>query len=195
MLGAASRAATARRCGVSPHESLQTAGLREIDLGEPAVVVLSYMNSDSLAHARFLVRRLRRRLPEAKIIVGFWDVPGGRGERPRSAARRRGADRVATIARRSDARRSLASETPAELSRRDAGPRRSRRGARALTAQAASSASSSPISPSITDSPICQKPGSLASRPKGASSSLWCLVPPAFSMAKYFSWKPLSARS
>jgi predicted PurR-regulated permease PerM len=55
-----------------PHESLRTAQLRETDLGEPAVVILSYMNSDSLAHARFLVRRVRRRWPDAKIMLGLW---------------------------------------------------------------------------------------------------------------------------
>ena len=55
------------------HESLQTAALRQTDLGQPAAVVLSYLNSDSLAHARFLVRRLRRHAPEAKIVVGLWN--------------------------------------------------------------------------------------------------------------------------
>lgn len=60
---------------VVAHDSLQSATLREIDLGDPAVVVLSYMNSDSLAHARFLVRRIRRRLPGAKIVIGFWNFP------------------------------------------------------------------------------------------------------------------------
>jgi hypothetical protein len=60
---------------VIPHDALQSASLREIDLGAPSVVVLSYMNPDSLAHARFLVRRVRRRLPEAKIVIGFWTFP------------------------------------------------------------------------------------------------------------------------
>lgn len=54
------------------HQSLQSAALRELDLAEPVAIVLSYLNSDSLAHARFLVRRLRRRLPEARIVVGLW---------------------------------------------------------------------------------------------------------------------------
>ena len=64
---------------VAPHEALQSAGLRDSDLGEPAVVVFSYMNADSLAHARFLVRRVRRRFPNAKIIVGFWTFPEHEG--------------------------------------------------------------------------------------------------------------------
>jgi len=76
-----------------PHESLQTAQLRETDLGEPSIVMLSYMNADSLAHARFLVRRVRRRWPEAKVVVGFWTFPPESADRrdPVSATR---ADRV-----------------------------------------------------------------------------------------------------
>ncbi len=48
-------------------------------------------------------------------------------------------------------------------------------------------ASSSSMKPAIIDRPLSQNFGSLASRPKGASRSLWCIDPPAFSMAKYFS--------
>ncbi len=51
-------------------------------------------------------------------------------------------------------------------------------------------ASSSSMKPAIMLRPLSQKVGSLASSPKGASSSLWCLEPPAESMSKYFSWKP-----
>ena len=65
-----------------PHEALQSATLREADLGTPSAIVLSYMNSNSLAHARFLVRRVRRRFPDAAIILGFWTFP------PSDAARR-----------------------------------------------------------------------------------------------------------
>ncbi len=77
------------------HDSLQTAALREVDLGRPASIILSYLNTDSLAHARFLVRRLRRRLPEARIGVGLWNfAEEDQGRRdPREAT---GADFVAT---------------------------------------------------------------------------------------------------
>ncbi len=53
-----------------------------------------------------------------------------------------------------------------------------------------SMASRSSIIPAIMPSPLSQKHGSEASSPKGASSSLWCFEPPAFSMSKYLSWKP-----
>ena len=80
---------------VVSHEALQSARLRDIDLGDPSVVAISYLNSDSLAHARFLVRRLRRRLPKSMILLCFWGYPATEVERrnPREAT---GADRVAT---------------------------------------------------------------------------------------------------
>jgi hypothetical protein len=77
------------------HEALQSATLRESEFGEPAVVVLSYMNADSLAHARFLVRRVRRRFPAARIIVGFWDFPAADTNR-RNPLEATKADGVAT---------------------------------------------------------------------------------------------------
>ena len=49
--------------------------------------------------------------------------------------------------------------------------------------------SSSSMKPLIMDSPLPQNAGSEASRPKGASSSLWRCDPPAVSMAKYLSSK------
>jgi hypothetical protein len=78
-----------------PFEALQATQLRELDLGDAALVALSYMNADSLAHARFLVRRLRRHAPEATIVAGFWTFPpGDSGAREPVAAT--GADHVAT---------------------------------------------------------------------------------------------------
>jgi hypothetical protein len=75
-------------------DALQSARLREMDLTDVAVVVLSYMNPDSLAHARFLVRRMRRRVPKATIILGFWTfAPEDMARRDPVAAT--GGDRVA----------------------------------------------------------------------------------------------------
>jgi hypothetical protein len=76
-----------------PYDSMQSARLRATDLTEPAVVILSYMNADSLAHARFLSRRVRRRWPKTKPILGFWaSQAGDRQERVPLAAT--GVDRV-----------------------------------------------------------------------------------------------------
>jgi len=81
-----------------PAVSLQGNRLKELDLSGVPVIVLSYMNADSLAHARFTVRRLRRRNPDAATIVGFWTF------KPEDMARRdpiaaTGATRVATSVR------------------------------------------------------------------------------------------------
>jgi hypothetical protein len=38
------------------------------------MVCVSYLDSQGLTHARYLVRRLRRKLPQAKILVGFWTM-------------------------------------------------------------------------------------------------------------------------
>ncbi len=76
-------------------DDLQTAQLRKHDLSDVSVVALSYMNADSLAHARFLVRRLRRRMPDAMIVVGFWTfLPEEREQREPETAT--GADAIAT---------------------------------------------------------------------------------------------------
>ena len=78
-----------------PYQSLQSARLKELEIDGVAVVVLSYLNSDSLAHARFLARRLRRRFPEAALVIGFWTfAPEDMARRDPIAAT--GADRVST---------------------------------------------------------------------------------------------------
>ena len=38
------------------------------------IVCLSYLDTSSPAHVRYTVRRLRRRLPQAKVIVGAWGL-------------------------------------------------------------------------------------------------------------------------
>jgi hypothetical protein len=75
-------------------EVLQSAKLRELDLDRPAVVVLSYLNTQSLAHARFLSRRLRRRLPDTTILAGLWGLSPEQRSR-RDPAEATHADRVA----------------------------------------------------------------------------------------------------
>src|SRR3546814_17411588 len=44
-----------------------------LDLRGVRVICLSYMNAGSLAHARYLVRRLRRRT-DARILIGLWSL-------------------------------------------------------------------------------------------------------------------------
>lgn len=56
-----------------PFEALDSAHYADLDLDGVQVICLSFMNSESIAHARFLVRRLRR-LTDVPILVGFWSM-------------------------------------------------------------------------------------------------------------------------
>jgi predicted PurR-regulated permease PerM len=63
------------RCGIGvrtvPFNAMTFTNYASLELEGVRLVCLSYMNSDSLAHARYLVRRVRRRT-DALILVGFW---------------------------------------------------------------------------------------------------------------------------
>ena len=96
------------------------------------------------------------------------------------ARRREGADRHNAPPRRRHWRRRAHSVRRGRRS----GSFRGRWAWTSLAASAHQSNSNSPIIRSMTPRPPCQKAGSRASRPNGASSSEWCLVPPAESMAR-----------
>jgi hypothetical protein len=53
-------------------EAVQPTNLAQLETDGVRIVCLSYMNEDSMAHARYLIRRLRRKLPAALILVAFW---------------------------------------------------------------------------------------------------------------------------
>jgi hypothetical protein len=59
---------------------------------------LSYLEPGSFTNARYLVRRLRRRLPRAKIVAGFWTLGAQEAELRDSLAATR-ADLVVTSLR------------------------------------------------------------------------------------------------
>jgi 3-deoxy-D-manno-octulosonic-acid transferase len=40
------------------------------------VVVISALPPGATAHARYIVKRLRSRFPELRVIVGLWTMPG-----------------------------------------------------------------------------------------------------------------------
>ena len=58
-------------------EALSTANIFRLETSGVALVCLSYVGITSPAHLRYAVRRLRRKLPQAAIMVGCWaeDVP------------------------------------------------------------------------------------------------------------------------
>ncbi|MBC8129645.1 MAG: AI-2E family transporter [Rhizobiaceae bacterium] len=65
------------QCGIGARtvyfDALDAKHYAELDLSGVAVICLSFMNANSIAHARFLVRRLRRRT-DVPILVGFWSM-------------------------------------------------------------------------------------------------------------------------
>ena len=60
---------------VVPHEAGSRASIGALDGRGVAMVCISYLElTGSPSHLRYLLRRLRRRLPEASILVGYWPV-------------------------------------------------------------------------------------------------------------------------
>lgn len=62
---------------------------------EPAVVCIGALPPGGLAHTRYLCKRLRARLPEARIVVGRWGLKGN-VEENQEQLREAGADQVET---------------------------------------------------------------------------------------------------
>jgi hypothetical protein len=53
-------------------ETLSTANLFRLQAEGAALVCLSYLDASSPSHMRYAVRRLRRKLPNATILLGSW---------------------------------------------------------------------------------------------------------------------------
>jgi predicted PurR-regulated permease PerM len=63
---------------VEPAGALTIGRISRLSAEGARIVCLSYLDADvSGASARFAVRRLRRRLPETKILAGFWQTDPG----------------------------------------------------------------------------------------------------------------------
>jgi hypothetical protein len=54
------------------HDELEAVNISQLDLADVSAIYVSYLNTSSVAHARYLVRRLRRRNARMKIVIGFW---------------------------------------------------------------------------------------------------------------------------
>jgi hypothetical protein len=59
---------------VVPREAVSARHLDQLDVAGVQMACLCYLEPGTFANARYLVRRLRRRLPKAKIIAGFWTL-------------------------------------------------------------------------------------------------------------------------
>jgi hypothetical protein len=83
---------------VVPSEAASPANLFQLDTAGVQLVCASYLDARSLTNARYLVRRLRRRMPQAKVMAAFWTMtPEQAAQRDALAAT--GADEIATSLR------------------------------------------------------------------------------------------------
>jgi predicted PurR-regulated permease PerM len=57
---------------VKGSDALSTANIFSLDVNGVALVCLCYLNSANPAHMRYAVRRLRRKVPRAKIMLAVW---------------------------------------------------------------------------------------------------------------------------
>ncbi len=55
-------------------EDVRPARLSGVDTTDARIACLCYMNENSIAHARYLIRRLRRKSPTIPIMVGLWTM-------------------------------------------------------------------------------------------------------------------------
>jgi predicted PurR-regulated permease PerM len=80
---------------VVPSEAAATEHIFRLEVTDVEMVCLSYLEPEGFTSARYLVRRLRRRLPSVPIIVGFWTVSEDDAQQ-RDALKETGADLVVT---------------------------------------------------------------------------------------------------
>jgi hypothetical protein len=66
-------------------EVLSTANIVRLETADVALICLCYLGTRNPAHMRYAVRRLRRKLPHAKIMVGCWTDDGGSAGQLREA--------------------------------------------------------------------------------------------------------------
>jgi predicted PurR-regulated permease PerM len=80
-----------------PHEMMQPAQLRNFDLADVGTVIVGYLNPESVAHARYLVRRLRRQKKALSVVLVMWGLE--RKEDAGKLAEATGADAIVTTTR------------------------------------------------------------------------------------------------
>jgi predicted PurR-regulated permease PerM len=83
---------------VVPSEAVSVANLSRLDTTGTRIACLSYLEPGGFTHARYLIRRLRRKLPRAQIVVGFWTL-GDEDATRRNALGETGADLIVTSLR------------------------------------------------------------------------------------------------
>lgn len=101
---------------VAPFEDVRTPNLFRLETSGVKMICVSYMNPDSIAQARLLVRRLRRKFPEAPILVGLWTLRSANQIAARDPLGQIGADLLATSLEQAVNKVVYAAETGMEVS-------------------------------------------------------------------------------
>ena len=78
-----------------PAVQISALNVMHLEAGRPELICLSYFGCDNLRAARYVVRRLRRRFPMAKILLGLWCLSDEENAR-NTALSATGADAVAS---------------------------------------------------------------------------------------------------
>jgi hypothetical protein len=60
------------RARVVSADAIVIANISRLETSGIVMVCLSYLDTGSLAHMRYAIRRLRRKLPQAQILLGCW---------------------------------------------------------------------------------------------------------------------------
>jgi hypothetical protein len=60
------------RTRVEGSQAISTGNIFRLETDDVAIVCLSYLNEANPAQIRYAVRRLRRKLPRARILIGLW---------------------------------------------------------------------------------------------------------------------------
>jgi hypothetical protein len=80
---------------VVPSASVSLPNLFALDTTGVQMAYLCYLEPGSFTNPHYLVRRLRRKLPKATIVDGFWTVKADEADE-RNALTKTGADLIAT---------------------------------------------------------------------------------------------------
>jgi hypothetical protein len=95
---------------IVPREAAVAANLFRLDAEGIQMACLSYLEPGDLTNARYLVRRLRRKMPGVKILIGFWTLTEEEAER-RAVLKETSADAIVNVLAASDrAHRGLSRE-------------------------------------------------------------------------------------
>src|SRR5690606_37995846 len=99
---------------VATHVQIHPRNLRELAVRGFDTAVIAFLNPNSVANGRFLVRRLKRASPRLRVGIILWDEGALNGFKPEEVAKRMNADFV-TSTMTDSVQRALADESPVLL--------------------------------------------------------------------------------